>query len=148
MILNLGCGDRIIEGACNHDRFKHRPEVDVVHNLDIRPWPWENDSFDQIQLISIAEHLRLTLIETLDECWRILKPGGNLILKIPIYTAPTVRDDPTHFWSNWSDKVIDFVDPDTIYGTTTGFYTDRKWRIIDRGIIKGRNLKARMEPRK
>ena len=148
MILNLGCGDRVIAGAVNHDRFKHRPEVDVVHDLDSRPWPWPDNSFTEIQLISVAEHLRLTLIETLDECWRLLKPGGNLILKIPIYTAPTVRDDPTHFWPNWSDKVIDFVDPDTIYGTTTGFYTDRKWRIIDRGIIKGRNLKARMEPRK
>lgn len=148
MILNLGCGNRIIEGAVNHDRFKHRPEVDIVHNLDIVPWPWPDNSFEEIQLISVAEHLRLTLIETLDECWRLLKPGGLLILKIPIWTSVNVHDDPTHFWPNWSDKVIDFVDPDTAYGKTTGFYTDKKWRILERGIIKERNLKARMEPRK
>ena len=145
MKLNLGAGNRIVGDATNHDITKHRPEIDITHDLNITPWPWDDCSFDQIEFISVAEHLKLTLIESLNECWRILKPDGILIIKYPIHTAAIIHDDPTHRWF-WSDKVLDFVDPSTKYGTTTGFYTPCKWEILERGTIKDRNIKAMMRP--
>jgi len=146
-ILNLGCGNRIVEGAVNHDRMRHRPEVDVTHDLNVTPWPFADNSADEIQLISVAEHLEIMLIDTLNECWRILRPGGRLIIKYPLAGSQTIHDDPTHRWF-WSDKALDFFDPAKKYGQTTGFYTDRKWAILQRSIIKERNLKAVLSPRK
>jgi len=146
-ILNLGAGNRIIEGAVNHDLWKHRPEIDVIHNLNVRPWPWYDSTFDEIQLISVAEHLEIDLIQTLDECWRLLKPGGRLIIKYPVHTSRTAHDDPTHRWF-WSERALHFADPATEYGQTTGFYTQFKWKIESSGIIKKRNVKAILTPRK
>lgn len=146
-VLNLGCGDRIIPGAVNHDVRKHRPEIEIIHDLNSLPWPWTDNSFDQIQAISVFEHLDINLLHALDECWRILKPGGQLVVKYPLWDAPTAHDDPTHRWW-WSDRALEVFDPDTKYGKDHPYYTDKKWEILDKGIIKGRNVKARMRPRK
>lgn len=146
-VLNLGAGDRIVEGAINHDLWKHRPEIDVIHNLNLLPWPWHNDSFDEIQAVSIFEHLSITLVQSMDECWRILKPDGQLIVKYPLWNTPTAHDDPTHRWY-WSDRVLEVFDPETKYGQDHPYYTLKKWEILDSGVIKGRNFKARLRPRK
>lgn len=148
-ILNLGCGNRIItdKDAINHDRWQHRPEVNAVHDLNELPWPWLDNSYDEIQLISVAEHLRIDLVEQLNECWRILKPGGMLVIKYPLWSTPTAHDDPTHRWY-WSEKVLDVFDPDTKYGKDAPYYTQRKWHIDSVGVIKERNVKAIMRPKK
>jgi predicted SAM-dependent methyltransferase len=146
-VLNLGAGNRIVEGAVNHDLWKHRPEVNIVHNLNLLPWPWPDDSFDEIQAVSIFEHLGITLVQSMDECWRILKPEGQLIVKYPLWDTPTVHDDPTHRWY-WSERVLEIFDPETKYGQDHPYYTLKKWEILDKGIIKGRNVKARLRPRK
>jgi len=130
--LNLGAGNRVLgSGWINHDLFKHRAEIDVAWDLDEVPWPWSPNSIDHISAISVFEHLKLALIETLDECWRILKPGCTLYMKFPMVSSPFIYHDPTHRW-RWSSKVVDFVDPTTVYGRQYGYYTDRKWRIVKR----------------
>lgn len=144
-VLNLGAGNRIIEGAVNHDLTAHRDEIGETHDLNLLPWPWNDGAFEEIQLVSVAEHLKLTLIETLNECWRILAPGGRLIIKYPVYTSPTSYDDPTHRW-HWSENVLDFVDISTRHGKDNHYYTPYKWRILKKGLVHGRNVKAVMEP--
>lgn len=148
-ILNLGAGDRIRTepGAVNHDLTRHRPEIDCTYDLNHTPWCWPGDSFDLIDARSVFEHLRLTLIESCDECWRVLRPGGRLVLLYPLATGLTTYDDPTHRWY-WSERVTDYLDPDTNYGRDYAYYTPRKWRILSRGVIKDRNVKVVLEPRK
>ena len=97
-ILNLGAGNRLIEGAVNHDLYKHRSEIDVAHDLNIFPWPWADCSFDQIVALSVFEHLDVNLVVTLNECHRLLLPGGILVLKLPLWSAEQAHDDPTHRW--------------------------------------------------
>jgi len=148
MILNLGAGNRILgEGAINHDIVKHRSEVDTVWDLNDRPWPWPDSSFEQITARSVFEHLRLTLIEACDECWRILAPGGQLMIVYPLAAGPTAYEDPTHRW-HWTEASVDYLDPDTRHGQDYGYYTDRKWEIIARGVVHGRNVKAVLRVRK
>ena len=144
--LNLGCGNKLQEGAINHDLHKHRPEVDVTCDLNKTPWPWKDNEFDEISSVSVFEHLEIDLITTLNECWRILKPGGKLSLKFPLYTSPTIRDDPTHRW-HWSLAVLDFVLPKTKYGKVYNYYTPRKWKAHVRKTDKHRrNCYAVLEP--
>ena len=147
MILNLGCGNRIQQGAVNHDIAKHRPEIDIVHDLNERPWPWPDNSADMIDARSVFEHLRLTLIETADECWRILRPSGRLVVMYPLAGQATSYQDPTHRW-HWTEESLDYLDPDTRHGQDYAYYTARKWRILSRGVIKDRNVKAVLEVRK
>jgi len=128
-VLNLGCGNRLIAGAINHDRVWHRPEVDVVWDLNELPWPWADDSLDLVVAYAFLEHLHITLIESVNECWRILRPGGELYMKLPYWNADDTYRDPTHRW-RFSLGVCDIFDPTTKYGARYGFYGIKPWQIV------------------
>jgi predicted SAM-dependent methyltransferase len=133
-ILNLGAGNRLIEGAVQHDLVKHRPEIDVVWDLNDLPWPWADDSFDLIVACAVFEHLRNNLVTTVDECWRILRPDGVLHVKLPYWKSDNSYRDPTHYW-RFSLVTCDLFDPDTKYGRDYMFYTERKWKIIQKAKL-------------
>ncbi len=142
--LNLGAGNRVLgSGWINHDATKHRSEIDLAFDLNRVPWPLKANDWDHLSAISVFEHLRLTFIETLDECWRVLKPNKTLFVKFPIITSPFIRHDPTHRWF-WTPHVVDFVDPTTVYGKRYTYYTQRKWKIVKR-TRSDRNFWASME---
>ena len=144
--LNIGAGNRIRKPPwCNHDLHKHRPEIDFVWDLNKTPWPWSANGVAQIDATSVFEHLTITLIEALDECWRILAPNGALHLKFPVHTGPFTHDDPTHRWF-WSEKVVDYVDVTTKYGAEHPYYTKRKWTIRSKSTEGGRNCWVHMVP--
>ncbi len=128
-ILNLGAGNKIMAGAVNHDRIKHRDEIDVVWDLNVLPWPWQDNSFDMIVARAVLEHLNIDLLASLNECWRILRPGGVLHVKLPYWRADAAYADPTHRWQFCLES-LDLFDPDTPRGQEYSFYTQRKWRII------------------
>jgi SAM-dependent methyltransferase len=129
--LNLGAGRRPIDGAVNHDlqMDPRRPWITVAHDLNVLPWLWEDASFDRIVARSIFEHLDIDLVASMDECWRILRPGGILYLKLPYWNSDLAHQDPTHRWY-FSLKSFDQFDPERRRGAQYDFYTDRHWRII------------------
>lgn len=134
--------------AVNHDRIKHRAEIEVTHDLDDLPWPWPDNSFDLIVARSVLEHLRLNMVEALDECWRILRPGGQLFIKIPHWQSDIAYHDPTHYWQ-FSVRSLDQFDPETPRGQDYGFYTERKWKLLKVELNKARSsILASMEVRK
>ena len=148
-ILNLGAGNRIIGDAINHDLIKHRPEIAVAWDLNNLPWPWPNDSFDQIVARAVLEHLRINLVQSLDECWRLLRPGGQLFLKLPHWQSDISHQDPTHYWF-FSLASLDQFDPDTPRGKTYSFYTTRKWKILEPVVLNKAqsSIIAKMQVRK
>jgi len=134
MLLNLGAGNMPLvaregEEVVNHDLRKHRPEIDVAWDLNDLPWPWQDNSFDLIIAKAVLEHLRINLLESVGECWRILRPGGRLYLKLPHWEHDHAYLDPTHYW-RFSVRTVEIFDPDTEYGKDYEFYMDRKWRIV------------------
>jgi predicted SAM-dependent methyltransferase len=46
----------------------------LKHDLNIFPYPFEDNSFDFILYSHVVEHLYSPVL-SLDECFRILKPG-------------------------------------------------------------------------
>ena len=160
-ILNLGAGNRIIEGADNHDVFAHRPEINLEWDLDEIHWfdlSWESDLhyydqqivnyYDKIEFISVIEHLVITPIQALNECWHLLKPSGELVVKYPHYKSETSYHDPTHRW-HLTEHSLDYVDPSTQFGKDYAYYTPYKWHIetpVENRIIKNRNVKMVLRP--
>ena len=141
--LNLGCGLDIRDKWINHDLIKHNKHI-KVWNLNETPWPWGKNTIDRIDAISVFEHLELTLIETLNECWRILKPTKELHIKYPLFKSCFIHEDPTHRWF-WGEHVCDFVDPTTKYGKGAPYYTPFKWTIISRRMSE-RNCWVNLTP--
>lgn len=132
-ILCLGCGNSPVKepGAVNHDLRldPNRPWVAVAWDLNDRPWPWDDNAFDKIVASAVLEHLRINLLESLNECWRILRPEGLIWIKVPYCRSPRSYDDLTHYW-RFNVHAFDALDPDLKEGRKYGFYTDRKWRIV------------------
>jgi len=68
----------------------HDTQADVVANLN-RPLPIESEVADTVVSLSVMEHLCEPQV-MLDEAFRILKPGGQLVLQVPwqwwIHEAP------------------------------------------------------------
>ncbi len=158
MILNLGCGNEIIEGATNHDRHRHRKEVDQLWDLNLLPWPWEDNSYKVIYAINVFEHLSLDMVQIMDECWRILKPGGKITVKVPNCEDPVACwGDPTHR-RPYHIKSFELFDPERSPGKKIyDFYTSRKWELYrkehagnktNRGVYSSLrfHLKKRAQP--
>ena len=91
--LNLGCGHDIRPGYINLD-CASLPGVDVVHDLSILPLPFSDDTFIEINCKMVLEHLEY--IPLVLDMYRILKPGGRLIITVPHFTARQNFMDPTH----------------------------------------------------
>lgn len=131
--LHLGCGHRPLEGAVNHDRWQHAPYVDVAHDLDVLSWPWNDEAFDKVIALDVMEHLRIDVQVWLDECWRILKPGGVLVLRLPAFDNPCSYRDVTHR-RVFHHESFHMFDPDTQLWQDYGqFYWgpgyNRWWKI-------------------
>lgn len=83
--LNLGCGDKILEGYTNVDVACERAGKlpDIV--CDIRKLEKFSDNFaDEILAVHVVEHFwRWEVVDILREWVRVLKPGGKMILECP-----------------------------------------------------------------
>jgi SAM-dependent methyltransferase len=82
--LNLGCGQFPKENYINVDNDP-AAKADIFHDLSVLPYPFESESFDQIDMSHILEHLPNTL-EVMNELNRLLKPGALLIIKVPHFS--------------------------------------------------------------
>jgi SAM-dependent methyltransferase len=92
--LNLGCGADVRPGMVNVDRSAG-PGVDRVLDLEQRPWPWIDGSVGSILARHVVEHLR-DFPGFMQECHRVLDPGGRLEIHCPDYRSRDAWQDPTH----------------------------------------------------
>ena len=56
MKLNLGCGNKLLKGYINLDKFNYY-KCDVTHDLEKFPYPFKNDSVNEILLSHVLEHI-------------------------------------------------------------------------------------------
>ena len=80
--LQLGCGRNWLEGWLNSDYF---PRNSDILQLDVTvALPFENDTFDYIFSEHVIEHISYPEgAYMLEECFRVLKPGGVLRVGTP-----------------------------------------------------------------
>jgi SAM-dependent methyltransferase len=92
--LQLGCGKKPLAGFVNLDLEQHA-WVDVVHDMDKYPWPFEDNRFEMVYANSVLEHIT-DLIHCFSEIHRILMPDGILKGGVPWYNYGGAFGDPTH----------------------------------------------------
>ena len=114
-ILDLGCGENKVPNSIGLDNAQ-LPGVDVEHDLLNFPYPFENESIDKIYLRHVIEHFAFENINfIMNECNRILKNDGLLVITVPHVFSISAFIDPTHrsfftfgsgkFWDENSSKV-------------------------------------------
>ena len=94
IILDVGCGATKVPGAIGIDKFNIKG-VDFVHDLNEFPWPFNAGKFDRLIFCHSISHLD-DICHVVNECYRLLKPGGILEIVAPHYASDNFSTDPTH----------------------------------------------------
>lgn len=124
--LNIGSGTDIRKGWVNLD-VTHLDGVDVVHDLNQFPWPFENNEFDEILLWNVLEHLD-DRIKTLEEIYRISKPNANVRVSVPYWNSYEFITDPTHK-QRFNEFSFDFFDPSKHHCKKRHYYSFARFKV-------------------
>ncbi|MBI2414977.1 methyltransferase domain-containing protein [candidate division WWE3 bacterium] len=128
VILNIGCGKTRIPDSIGVDRVKIDDYVDILHDLNVTPYPFSSDYADEIHMYHVLEHLNFP-IQKIEEMHRILKPGGILHIRVPHFSSMGAFTDITHVRPFGYYSFDPFQkDHDQHFYTTTSF------KIINREI--------------
>ncbi len=105
---------------------------DVVWNLNEFPYPFEDDSFDQILMYDVIEHID-NIIDVMNECYRIMKKGGLFHITTPHFSSANSYTDPTH-QHHLGYYSFDFFDPDheRFYYSKARFSIQERYLYFDR----------------
>jgi predicted SAM-dependent methyltransferase len=129
MQLIVGCGPNWPKRE-NDIFLDVRPfdNVDVVHDLNFTPWPFEDNSMTEISAIHVVEHLN-SLLDFMNESHRILQKGGALYIETPEAGAnPDLQfADPTHVRCYRKHTFINYF---TLSEAHKFGYTDKLWAIM------------------
>jgi SAM-dependent methyltransferase len=139
-ILDLGCGKKKRPGAVGVDCANHH-NADVIHDLNVFPYPFESNSIDQVYLDNILEHLDKP-IQVMEEVHRICKPGASVKVIAPYFRSVWAFIDPTHKTFYTVDS-FSYYDPRHIIFKRYG-YTNAKFLVkkivfnetLECGLIK------------
>ena len=89
--LNLGCGEFHKEGYVNVDCFSVS-KPDIVHDLNLIPYPFSDNEFSVIEADHVLEHLEAPL-RIMTEIHRIGQPEALVIIRVPHFSRGFTHPD-------------------------------------------------------
>lgn len=92
--LDLACGINKKEGFTGVDICPGEG-VDVVHDLESFPWPFEDNSVDEVSMMNYIEHVK-DLMGFMNELHRVMKSGAKCEVTAPYWSSIRAWQDPTH----------------------------------------------------
>ena len=96
ILLDIGAGETRRKGFVAMDK-RSLDGIDIVHDLEVFPWPLDDESCLTVVGSHIVEHIKPWLmLDFMDELWRILKVDGQLALSMPYGVSRGFVQDPTH----------------------------------------------------
>ena len=119
--LNIGCGKWNRES----DEIGIDIEADCKPTVrgDAQALPFKSETFEKVSAIHVLEHVP-NIIKTVEEVWRVLKPNGKFLVRVPLFPTLGSICDPTH--------VRYFVD-------------DSLWYFCEKGLIPSLKHHFKME---
>lgn len=132
--INLGAGSELKEGFINCD-WLQLPGIEKVFNLLNFPWPFDDQSADEISAHDVLEHMPPFTntgasfpISFVEEAHRILRPGGKLFIQVPHWQSRNLWIDLTHV-RGYDEKSMDYFDPEKDLGKWYGYYSRCKFSV-------------------
>jgi predicted SAM-dependent methyltransferase len=126
--LNLGSGRAYDPGWTNLD-VTPDTNPDVVHDFNVRPWPFSDERFVEVQAIDLIEHLD-DAFGALVELHRICKAGAQVKIVVPHFSSPNSFTDPTH------RRAFGYFSLDVVTGEHAhDYYTRVRYRMRRREIV-------------
>jgi hypothetical protein len=116
--LNLGCGTKKLDGWVNVDKVA-AASPDQVVDLEALPWPWPDDSVDEVLLAHVLEHLgaeTAVYLGIIKELYRVCRDGARITIAVPHPRHDHYLNDPTHVRPITADSIGIFSQA-----------TNRKW---------------------
>ena len=126
---NLGSGARPLAGAVNLD-ISDRVGADVVHDLNRMPWPFADDTFDEVHAYDVIEHLH-DVVRSLEEIHRIAAMAPSCTSTVPHFSSANTFTDVTHrhaFGWHSFDPVLESAD-----AAPAGALQRRRFRRVSGG---------------
>jgi predicted SAM-dependent methyltransferase len=153
--LNLGCGSRFHTDWVNID-FSSTDKSVIAHNL-IQGIPRPDRSFDVVYHSHVLEHFTKPQAQSfLQECYRVLKPGGTLRIAIPdleqiaktyLLALAQAQAGSTEWAENYNWIILEMLDQSVRHhagGEMASYLTQPELPnqsfVIDRIGSEGKNL--------
>lgn len=117
--LDLGCGDNKQPGFVGMD-VRTLPGVDIVHDVNVHPWPLPDDCVTRVMASHLVEHIPpvavngkgtwFPFVAFMDEVWRVCRVGAEFLISAPYWTSPGFAQDPTHV-NAINETTLAYFDP-------------------------------------
>ena len=128
ILLDVGCGAAKQPNFVGLDKVRY-PGVDIVHDLETFPYPLKDNSCLTIIAKQVVEYIRPQVImQVFDELWRIMKPGGQLVIKTPYPGSSTFWSDPT-ICNGMNEHTFLYFDP--AVPKAYDIYKPKPWRVAN-----------------
>ncbi len=128
MKINFGCGNNRIPGFIGVDNIKTKA-VDLIWDMNIFPYPFRDNSVEEVLLSNILEHLPNT-ISVMEEVYRICKKDSMVRIIVPYYNSPGAHHDPTHVRC-FTERTFDYFTEDgATYSSEYNYYSSARMKII------------------
>jgi SAM-dependent methyltransferase len=145
--LDVGCGIHKQKGCLGMDIVKH-PNVDIVHDVQKFPWPVPNDICTFVLMSHIWEHIEPKYrFQVMDECWRICRHDGQLLISCPFAGSDLAAAHPAHYMCP-NEATFEFFDSDYFLWHSCSYKKPKPWKIIHNRSNRGGCIEIILEPRK
>lgn len=129
MKLNIGCGRDYRPDWINIDIS---PDVKAESHIDIgkQPFPAENGTCDEIYISGVLEQIgpNNELLHAMNECHRVLKPGGKMTIIVPNAKYAIAHRDPMDIRKFTYDTFKYFIESAQEYQDYGSVYGFKPWQ--------------------
>jgi SAM-dependent methyltransferase len=99
-----------------------RTRPNLVHDLDVTPWPLPDGHFTEVHAYDVVEHLE-DVVRTMQEIYRVCAPGARVFITVPHFSSANSFVDPTHRHHFSARSMLYFTDNHEL-----GFYSSTHFR--------------------
>lgn len=130
--INIGCGRDYREGWINID-FSHDCKADYYRDIGEDTLRESDESADLVYISGVLEQIgpNENLIHALNECWRVLKPGGQIVIVVPNARHAIAHRDPMDIRKFTPATFNYFVDGFQEYRDYGSVYGFKPWQTLD-----------------
>jgi predicted SAM-dependent methyltransferase len=145
--LDVGCGRNKQPGCIGID-FVKLPGVDIVHDLQMFPWPVPDHVCTMIVMSHVWEHIEPKYRGRLmEELWRVIRYDGQLFIAAPYAGTFLAHAHPEHYMCP-NEATFTFYDPNYPLYYSGSYGLAKPWKIIRNDANYAGCIEVIMEPYK